>query len=75
MEDMTYISKMMDALERQWFAAERVVRSAHEELSVHVDDNPRDPLVRAVRDRLEQAERAKQDIMREIEAIEDSLIS
>ena len=65
----------MDDLERKWFDAQRVARAASEELSVHVDDDRRDPMVTAVRERLEQAERSKRDIMRQIEALEDSLIA
>jgi hypothetical protein len=59
----------MDALERSWFAAYRATEAARRELQAAVDGQMADLLAR-----LNQAEQQKQDIMRRIHALEDSLL-
>jgi hypothetical protein len=59
----------MDALERSWFAAYRAAEAARRELQAAVDGQVADLLAR-----LNQAEQQKQDIMRRIHALEDSLL-
>ena len=68
------IDSEMDALERSWFAACRAAESARAELqAAGVSESAARALVEVLA-RLDNAERHKHEIMRKINALEDSLI-
>ena len=68
------IDSKMEALERSWFAACRAAEAARAELeTAGVSESAARALVDVLA-RLDNAERQKHDIMRQINALEDSLI-
>jgi hypothetical protein len=64
----------MDALERNWFAAYRAAEAARAELQTAGVSENGARVVSDILARLEKAERQKHQIMRQIHAMEDSLI-
>jgi hypothetical protein len=60
----------MDALELSWFVAYRTAEAARRELLTAADGKMADLLAR-----IDRAERQKREIMRQIHALEDSLIT
>lgn len=65
----------MDSLERSWFAADRIAKAARRELEASgvTEDFARN--VADVLARLDNAERLKREIMRQINALEDCLLA
>jgi hypothetical protein len=64
----------MDALERSWFAASRAAEAARAELQTARVSESAARMIADVLARLDNAERQKHEIMRQINALEDSLI-
>ena len=67
------IARKMELLEQEWFDAARIARAAGAELAEYPPDETV-VLALGARARLEDAELRKQEIMREIEQVEDSLL-
>lgn len=73
--DVETANRKMEELELAWFEADTVAKSTHEQLTAYRSSKNNITLLLDLQARLERAQREKQDIMREIESIEDSLIA
>jgi len=73
--DVETVNRKMEELENAWFEADAVVKTTHEQMTAYRSSKKNINLLLDLQIRLERAQREKQDIMREIEAVEDSLIS
>jgi hypothetical protein len=69
------IGREMDELEKNWFAANRAAEAARVELDRAGINEERARHLALVLARLDEAERRKREIMRQIERLEDRLIS
>jgi hypothetical protein len=68
------IDSEMDALERKWFAAHEAAEVARAELQTAESKESGSRALAGVLARLEKAEAEKHEIMRQICAVEDSLV-
>jgi hypothetical protein len=65
----------MEALERSWFAAHRAAEAARAELEKVRERQTAAGILADVLARLDKAERQKHEIMRQINELEDSLLT
>jgi hypothetical protein len=72
--DIPEVNRVIDELERQWFEATRMAKATAAELRASAAGTAPETLMAAGR-RLAEAEHLKQAIMRQIEALEDGLIT